>query len=256
MNDELSYAKRLQRDEADFGGEDDAGEVPQGGNPQKGWASTTPMNTDGSLNGGVALAIAFPKAGMYTLQFAIQNYVFNPLGNFSSPNCQALITWTVRGISMRRLVSVTDGVSIQGNAEAVSVQLTDVSQDTAGNGSAYTVAMTVVEGMRANSLPVRLANDVQMRQIPGLGMAGPFAVPKSVGVTAIYVEVASNVGAAIPENQILLTQRSSGPPIVGQGQCDPRVFQWIPISPGTDSVVISNGAAGAVNYRLFWAIDG
>ena len=229
------------------------GETPEvtGGDSTKAWANTATLASDGSLNKGIALSSAFPKPGVYTLQFK----VILPQGfPYSAPVVEALITWSVRGQAFTRRCSVTNGVSIQGNAEGISVQLFDFTGGTSPVVN-YQIVMTVVEGTRATTpRPVILSQAADQFTVLATSSSAAIPIPEDAGAIAVYAAVFASAGP-MPENSIQMKQLDSIGPVVLQ-QDDPRVFQWVPLAPGANEIIMQNANAFAVNVRLYFAIDG
>src|SRR5271165_1265351 len=123
--------------------------------------------------------------GEYTVQFHVE-----PPNDGDGYLCLATITWKIKGMPLKRVITVGPGIAITGVAEAVDVKLQDMSFLAGGIGGArptgqtYTVTITVSKGSRPTTmLPPVLwrGRGIDVFAIPPLS-AHEFLVPEDSGV--------------------------------------------------------------------------
>lgn len=216
----------------------------------------------------VSLQCGFRKPGNYTVQFsttpAVDSSTLAPIR--SQP--EALILWSVGGNSIQRRVSVGNGVSVSGAAEAVQVKLYDNTTDSQGaitdGPIQYQVQAIVVPGVRAavSQPPTLLANDTNFAE--GMLTINPnttspaLAIPLDAGVISMQVAVQAQAvaGAVIPWGTVIVRQQVSGGTPRTLKECDPRDFEWIQLNQGCDQIEIRNSNAFPIIVNVAFGIDG
>jgi hypothetical protein len=221
-------------------------EIPDKYEGIDGWGTNTQMSSDGTANGGSAFMYTFPKESVYTVQFNLA------LPQSHKVVLEALLTFTQRGIVNTRRVSVASGTSIQVPCKGLTIQLIDKTGDAgAFNVITYNVGILATKGTRAPTP----APPIYVPDAYGTINASStvtLTVPLDAGANAFYVAVSSS--APVAENAIQVEQKTPAGTL--QAIADPRVFQWIPLIPGTSFIQIANNGTTIVDYRLVYAIDG
>jgi len=180
--------------------------------------------------------------------------------------CLAIISWSVEGATVKRVIDVGNGVSISMVAQAVSVQLQDVTYSIAGNtGIQYSVTGTVSQGTRpATALPPVLYSGIYDVPNGPAGISIPFGNIDGVlellsfpdaGITSVEVVGldTSTPGAGINSlwvnlyNVTVTKQYSPG-----------NAPGFVKVPPGTTILQLINHLAGpdAASMTVTWGIDG
>ncbi len=209
----------------------------------------------------LSLQCHFASPETYTIQFNVIGPAVSTAVNVSSRKIQAEIDWSVAGNVIRRVISVGEGTSISGNAEAVRVVLRDV---TAYNGvnhdtTEYTVSVTVVKGVRGSALIPPIL-DVGSTVSVAAGTVETIDVPQGKGINGFYASIEAvddtDEVVALPAGLCICTQKqnSASPPLFSS---DPQLFQWIPLVPGA-TILRFNNASDDLLFAVFvlWSIDG
>lgn len=192
----------------------------------------------------------------YTIQFNIAPPI--DVTTSARAAARARIEWSVLGNSVVRLVSVSDGTSITGTAEAVSVKLFDAT--TPGFVFAvpeYAGSIQVARGTRgANKQPPYLALEPR---IVVAGNQGTLNIPADVGANSVFVvaNVVATVavGTVIPPAAITVVQQGG----VGVATVwDPRDHDWVPLDPGALRLLFNVNASvpSSVRFTTYLGIDG
>lgn len=235
------------------------GELNSGAEPgktPKGWSGSGNL-ISGDINTVVALQAQFPQPGNYTVQFGT---MFPPaVAQLDILQAEALVTWSVAGNSLARRITVVNGASITGSAEAVSVVVSDVSNVLGLGGIPYNIAVNVCEGVRANiQRPPVFYPAGALGVNPLLLVAHSFDVdvPQNAGVISVQVTICDTSGAVIPDNAVIVTQFAL-PSNSARRVCDPRDLEWIPLAPGVTKIRVSNVTnANAVFVNVSFGVDG
>lgn len=229
-----------------------------------GWSQTGHLQSTVSSRR-VTLQVNFPISSMYTVQFRIGNYTAG-----RRVSATADITWTVEGNQIHRTISITNGTSISGVGQSVSISAYDNGHPVPllpPDQFEYDLTINVAPGTRSpiQQPPVLVpwiqSPDTIWRPgtlvLPGLSGQNIF-VPKDVGVISMFT-----TASTIP-NPIVLTEANI---TVAQvlvatrlKQYDPRVEEWVPVSPQVDIVRFENflpvAPANVVMFSLTYGIDG
>ncbi len=176
-------------------------------------------------------------------------------------NCIADILWTTGGVTVKRRVSVANGVSISGCAESVRVIVSDATinylAEVPSKPLTYTVNITVARGVRADPEPVTLVQFPPLAtgaifQVPAGGSI-TIPIPQDVGIVSANVSASPNPPIAITDGQVIV-QQIYGTTVFRQ--YDPRTFEWVPVLPGMSLLKIVNNNANLVVVSVVWGIDG
>lgn len=208
----------------------------------------------------------------YTVQFAVGN--LSVTGGEINPIAE--ISWAVAGNTVKRLVSVTNGMSVTGVGEAIKVVVYDATDQTAPAPTActYDVEITVAPGSRPSeqqpaTYTTYLASDPFFgAQVPLLGMTfiSPNSsiivpVPQGIGIISTFATavVSSSNGVTIPQGTALVEQNGFGG--VTRIYDTQTTNGWVPILPQIQIIVLINGfpvAPGSptIAFSLMWGIDG
>lgn len=219
----------------------------------------------GQSAGGLGFQCSLPYMGVYTVQFNLAAPRTDPtIVTNARVICKAIIDWQVSGNFVRRVVHVTDGMSVTGTGEAVSVQLVDDSVlltppfNPPYDPIDYLVSVQVSEGSRASSPnpPYLLDRENPTGVILAPGVPVDIAIPQDIGASSVYVSTGGIIGATeIPPGLLGVQQVVVG--AVGS-HYDPRYFQWVPLLPGAIELRMFVDAAATSSSRatVFWGIDG
>jgi len=220
-----------------------------GGNVQGGgWSQAGKLITNNS-DQKVTLQAQFPKSDVYTVQFGIGRVpVF-------SARTVAEITWSVAGNRVVRRMTPNSGGSISGRAEAVKVELIDVT-DAFNAGQEYDASILVSPGVRASTANPPTLIDPFDGIIVAPATTQSVPIPQGVGVvSALVVQKVAIGGAPIPAGEISVEQFDG---VTSLLIYDPRDYtDFVPIVASADSLVLGNfNAVTAVRFSIIWGIDG
>jgi len=233
----------------------------------------------------------FPESGNYSVEFSVSPT--NPGDGSTIAQTEALITWSVEGNNVTRRLTITNGATISGVAQAVKIRVFDVTPF-AGTpkGVPYTVSIQAVRGIRADSqlppilLPHPFVDDlaavpvtqpfeqgnylVTANPVPGGAGNGSITIPipTDAGVVSALVLVSPTVPTAgyqaqgtapvVPDDMLLVVTGNTG--TTEFSSYDPRKFPgWIPIAPGANRMTLFNAmpiGQPPVTYTVFLGIDG
>lgn len=234
-----------------------------------GWSQSGKLVTANSQIG-VPLQADFSKskhgAGNYTIQFGLQppdpdTVIIRP---------EADISWTVNGNTVRRVVSVTDGLSITGQAEYAKVRLYDAilpgNVPPAIAGEQYIGSINIAPGVRASQqqpptlLPQRYFTSVSTEIFILGSISVPAAdfvrvpVPQGVGVISVFVTVAIPLGGLVTSADFQV--RQSNPVVGALKRYFPVGEGWVSMGSGVTEINLANFSAGSLNASVVFGIDG
>ena len=226
----------------------------------RGWSKFAELATFDTGNRPTMQA-QFDEPGDFTVQFALEPALL-PL--LSPIECIAIIEWKVAGNTVRRRVTVGNGMSVTGTAEAVHVTFFDAST-TGIAGVKYTVTVNVAPGVRPTvQQPALLIPPIVLAAAPNnpivLAPAGThdYPVPQDSGAISVYVSVGSFapiLPGPIPDQSVTVRHLAPGGFILKN--YDPRNFIWVPLSPGTERIQVANlSLIAALRFQVHFGIDG
>ncbi len=244
-----------------------AGRVQVQTEPNVGWSVFGQLvSHDRRLN-------ATPPAGLQ-LQVQFEHQMQTHTVQFNGPDnlavgaiggviCEAEILWSVEGVTVRRVVTVADGVAVSGEAQSVTVNIYDQSFD---RGIRYNVGCTVAPGLRGDTqqpptlvVPVVTAAGASfpfgISIAPGVTVR--FPLPQNVGAISSYAVVSSAAppGAPLADNSVLITHRNGGGvPIQFYGFTG--CFKYVPLFSTTTSVEFTNQHTSNVLLSHHYGIEG
>lgn len=202
----------------------------------------------------LSLQAQFDAPGPHTVQFDLTPPADRDIligGVFS---CEAIVAWSIAGNTIYRKVTVMDGMSITGNAEAVNVRIIDTTTDIVFTGStppaSYQVGATVTKGARATSsmAPVYIPNPA----VTLVAGSSDVAVPDDIGANSVMV--ISSAPPAPDVNAAIAQQRCSNVNPGGLlGQWDPYAPRFVPLD--SNALVIRMTAAASY-MKVIFGIDG
>lgn len=189
------------------------------------------------------------EPGNYTAQFSVNGT------DLSRKRPIAEISWSVEGNTVRRIISIADGVSIQGAAQNTNIKIYDTSATVLvpPDTGLYRVSVQVVRGTRGSTSNPPIYDSGDVSTIPAFG-ATTIAVPLNAGVISTAVTVTDVSGVLLPQNQIFVSQRDSGG--INRNAYDPRQYFWVPLSPGCTEIYIQNLTAEIILAKVIFGIDG
>jgi hypothetical protein len=206
----------------------------------KGWSTSGKITT--RTTQAVQLQVQFDDPGYYTVQF---NLAFT--GSGIGFDCRAEIIWSVKGNSVRRLVTVSDGLSISGCGEAVKVRIFDNSQLPLGNLE-YLVSVQVTPGSRPSEADVNpllqlfASGSTTYVELLPAGNNIFFPIPSDSGALSVYITARFTFGAAAGLNIAdtdLYIEQLSGRKICGGSS----LYQFVPLAAAVNSIQIFNISA-------------
>ena len=228
------------------------------------FAGAAPLKSAGT----VGLQVGFPRPGYYTVQFNVVQVSpksgdegLNPL----VVRPRAEIIWAVKGNTIRRVFDITDGASVSGTGEVVSVTVTDASiAVVADTDSEYFVSIQVTPGLRpiqGGVQPPTLGASIAFVGTtafdPSLSFVIPSApvdgidlyVPQNCGVNSYQLNIGANQDLAavtpIPplgENMLIVQDGSFHGGIFLNAVNYDSVNRWNPVNPGAKRIRIFNRA--------------
>ena len=216
----------------------------------------------------VAQQFALNPKCIYTVQLGIQPIASPGVGGRLSV-AEAIVRWSVGGNTVTRRVTLGKGVSLSGTGEAVSVVLSDVTENglfpPTWDGS-YQVTALVAEMPRAggNVPPVWVPNGVNSpgsSWIEGNAVLAPAAstlalpIPTDAGIVSVGVTATATVGPqVIPEGSIIVEQLHALNNVVKS--YDPRIAPFVAWSPFADQLIVRNFNAFQVLVAVAFGVDG
>lgn len=234
-----------------------------------GWSQRGLLKANSSAVIGVQLQVDFSgQMQTHTIQF---DGFDNNLDVGNGPDArtavaEAEILWSVEGNTIRRLVSVLDGQSVSGAAQAVAINIRDVTLN--GNAVEYSVGMSVVPGLRASTeQPPTLRINGINSAVPGVPIqfgtglvpAGSmtWTVPANCGaISAMISSAVVGVAANLDDSDLLIAFSVSNTQIIKR--LDARGSNlWIPLFSGTRTITVTNNsAAKTIHVSCTLGIDG
>lgn len=219
----------------------------------------------------VSMQADFADPGNYTVQFSTEaKNVAGVSGRKSTP--KARIQWSVEGGTIDRIINVVNGVSISGVAQGVRVEIYDATPSGSGFlpgfDPSYLVACQVVKGIRANvEQPPQLILDnddlgtmnAGFITVPANSSSNAYEIPFNAGPVSVNVTVSPNpytTLAFIPEDSVLVRQRSGTGAGVSVKLYDPRDMGFVPLAPAASAIQIRNNNAFDVDCHISFGIDG
>lgn len=231
---------------------------------KKGWSNSGNLKT-GNRSLEVSVQANFQE---YPETYCIE---FTKSGNTASNlpiRAEAYITWSVEGNFVTRRVSISNGTTVQGVAQAVRVVIKDVTEanaDTPGspvpNEAEYTVSVQITRGSRgSNSFPPFLVPpDCWFREL-GVGATLDIEVPQDAGITSVLLEYVGFDGANYigAENLIRMTMRQNA---VRINRCVIENGKLYPMAPGTQQISLNvlnlvDPTVVIVYVSIYFGIDG
>ncbi len=221
------------------------------------WSKSGTLTTQ-SPDNTVQLDQIMPEPDNYTVQFSVTP---DPLITYTDPiRAIGTVLWKVDGLFLQRKVTIGNGISISGTAEAITAIITDDTGSVGGaNAFGYAASVQISKGTRASiQQPPTFIPKVPSVQtaIVNTGTLD-IAVPSNAGAIS-YMTLASPSapGAAVIAGGITCAQQL----VVGGTNAfisDPILDRgWIPLSPNVTNLRITNKSGVAVNVSVIFGIDG
>lgn len=211
----------------------------------------------------ITLQTELKTPGYYTLQFFLSSR--RPaLAPGITYRGKAEIIWTVKGNSVRRVISVYSGSAISGAGGYVQVKLIDDSVTVFAGliRQPYPASIILAEGTRAGvpTPPTLIDYDTIIggTRPPYTIAAGAnifIPVPDDSGVNQVMIwsaQVAGSVAVVSPND---LVGRFTGGYNDGRFGLD-YFNRWIPVSPGQENLQIFNRSAVDYQVMPIWGIEG
>lgn len=234
-----------------------------------GWAQSGPL-TSGDLNKVIKLQCQFPVAGVYTVQF---NLLGATLDKYLNPVAE--IVWSAAGNFVKRKVSVTNGVSITGVAEAVDVRVRDesVSVNVADPATppspsnliqTYEGSIQVARGGRPSTQQPAIFYDTYVNsngqrligsKVIANGAASDIPIPRDIGIISVYISPLNAITPATGVATSTATFLTFGSIEQGSIPFD----TWAPVPPNAAAIryrVNALSPYGSVDFLTAWGIDG
>ena len=229
------------------------------GNPEsltnlKGWSASGTLLCGG--NKGVVLAANLKTTTAYTLQFYTSGIAAGVTNTFTL----AEITWSVKGNSVRRLVSVINGMAVSGMGEGVNVKIYDWSN--AGlTPSTYVASVLLAPGVRGTSQRpfLEIDNDFVRGSLPSQNVGalgtGTLNVPLDAGVNSVLLSAGVGSFTAIADDNVVFLQATASNQTLKQ-MTYKEVGLWIPLSPACTKIIVANNIAKTLIVTPSWGIEG
>lgn len=237
-------------------------------NGKKGWSSSGSIQATNGYdpvlgpNAGVSLQANFDESDVYTAQFFIgpvpPDAAFGA-GEFI--RARAEVTWSVEGNFVRRVIDVVNGASITGVAQGVKIRIFDDSvYSTAKPAINYDVSASVSRGARSSvqQPPVYSATSLQLA---AGAQNGNIPIPQNAGVISVMLLVGTVATVPSPnpvtEFSTICAQVTAAPNNTTLRVYDARDYQWVPVAPGADHLLIVKDATTPIlHYTAIFGIDG
>src|SRR5262245_46015170 len=163
-------------------------------------------------NPGRHVTLQFPlrRACEHTVQLGCIPGTTNPVpGVVLQFAAEAEIFWSTGGNTVRRVVSVKDGMSVSGVGEHVKVVVTDKSVFAEGGPDdliAWPVSILVAPGSRGTIQQPPYLEEPLPIVVPAAGASTPILVLRECGVVSAYVTGGAVVGTVAAEHSIIVDQ--------------------------------------------------
>lgn len=226
-----------------------------------GWSKTGQLTQNQSQF--LQMQVDFGKAGPFTVQFALSFTPFSSLNN-QPIRCEALVSWKTAGNTITRRITVGNGASISGVAEAIEVRVMDTSAVVIAPPGAlqtYSIEISVGPGTRAGDTTPPQLQLVDANRNPTIIVAAnsqaALGVPSDGGGKSLHASVANSGGAAgaIPDQGAVLRQGQGSTHILKS--YDPRSSPgWIPLAVGCDRLELINNTLVDQEWSVTLGIDG
>lgn len=233
-----------------------------------GWSGGGRLTNDGVSNVGMAADFLAGRehnetpAKNYTVQFSVTA----PISTISGLSVQTIInpiaeiSWSVEGNTNRRVVSVTNGMSVTGVGQGVKVVVRDRTFQAANPSPAtYEVTISVAPGSRPSENQPASLNPLLATNLNGIvvtaGNTTLIQVPKNSGILSAYVTANAGGIALAPFNAVVsfLDGNSNV-----QQVYDPVAHQdFVPLTPQTDTISFQNNTGPfSIEFFITFGIDG
>lgn len=196
------------------------------------------------------------QPGQYTLQFQAL-----PPADGNGFAAYATVNWKVGGQQLTRKLSVFSGAAITGVAEAVDVELVDVSNINLGplTASPYEIAVQLAPGGRGATMqPPTLLTRPNTTTIPAQSVQA-YAIPQGAGVISANVLTAIDNAfiAAAPITEVAALARDPLGVNLSAWYPNAQSPGWVPL-PGSavQILVVNKSAANAIQCQIIWGIEG
>lgn len=224
-------------------------------NARVGWSQSGTL-VPGSSNSAVSLQAQFPLIGAYTVQLNIQDPNASLVVGNEVVRAQAEIQWSVKGNTVTRLVDCVNGLSITGEAEAVSVRVVDRSLITVPGKRPYVVSINVAPGTRPSvqQPPVFSAD----RQTLSGGLASGGVIVPAGAISAQINVVGVTVGQPIVDPDYYIVRQIANGGLVLKAFSPFRYDGWIPLAAGCTQIRFEQSALVVADWFWFtsFGIDG
>jgi hypothetical protein len=179
----------------------------------------------------------------------------------------AIIQFTVQGNKVQRIISVSNGISISGPAEAIQVMVIDNTSYPLSKGYTYQVSIQVTPGVRAAvNQPAILywsyppvAGNAQSTAVVLAPAGGDILVnvPVDAGVVSACIVAVGETGGATPfaQPQVVVIQLASAIQVAATFQPEPGRF--IPLVSNCSVLqLLNNDPTNSALVAVIWGIDG
>jgi hypothetical protein len=239
-----------------------------------GWSATGTMRNNGNSHT-AHLQVNFLEketrpspSKNYTVQFSVGPTIDRTTKQIRtdvSVRPQAEIKWSVEGNDVRRVVDVTNGMSLTGVGEAIRVTCSDASNTNGTDPVDYDVSITVAPGSRASvqqppSLSFLFDDGIDA---PGYLIPVPanttkvIAIPQNSGVISAFITAVAVPYIVMPDGIAEVRQIAAGGFL--QRRYDPlNQSGWVPIVNGAVQLALVNhfAATTELEYSVTFGIDG
>lgn len=239
-----------------------------------GWSATGTMKNDGQSHA-AHLQVNFLEketrpgpSKNYTVQFSVGptfDVTTKQIRTDVSIRPRAEIKWSVEGNDVRRVVDVTNGMSLTGVGEAIKVSVFDVSNTVGTDPVTYDVSITVAPGSRASTQqPPTLGAlyDDGTNAIGYLISVPPnstinIPIPANSGVISAYATVVAVPYIVMPEGIAEIRQLAASGFVQVRYNLDAQPG-WVPIVNGAVQLALVNHFAATtfLEYSVIFGIDG
>jgi len=182
-------------------------------------------------------------------------------------NTRAEIVSSVKGQSVRRLVTVVDGMSITTRGKSITVKVRDFTDPSLSDGQKYSVNILSTLGVRAGSkqppilIPLTYFDPLGVETVINAaisiasGTTVTLDIPNDAGICMVHTTVwVDSAGVAIPAQSLFVSHENN---TTVMKYYDPFSFpDWVPLAPNSNILRLSNSSGFIAYYQVTFGIDG
>ena len=233
------------------------------------WATSGKLRVGQDL--GVNLQAKFEELNYYTIQFNLLIAAGKDPDQLVKPLAE--INWITKGVKVRRLVSIVNGLAVSGNAETCNLKMYDWGALSLGSYE-YDVSAQITKGgsraVNTNLPPQLYTNSTNSPDDPlprnnlsssillaSGGGVYRHLVPPDCGIQSTWFSARAQAAGNVPTGTDLTIQQVSGPGGVLLQAYDANSKDlWIPLASNATEVRYLNNSAFNIIITPIWGIEG